>query len=63
MRNIIDLFYIGLEYSIEFISALAMIILLGVITIIDFLSLVINSIILRILGVIIVVLLLYTIIH
>lgn len=63
MKHISELFYIGLEFTIEFISAVFMIILLGIISILDFASLFITSITLRILGVIMVISLLYYIIR
>lgn len=63
MKYISELFYIGLEFTIEFISAVFMIILLGIISILDFASLFITSITLRILGVIMVISLLYYIIR
>lgn len=59
MKNLIDVFYIALEFISEFFGALFMIILLGLITILDCITLIISGVVLRIFGVLIIILILY----
>lgn len=59
MKNLIDVFYIALEFISEFFGALFMIILLGLITILDCITLIISGVVLRIFGVLIIISILY----
>lgn len=59
MKNLIDVLYIALEFISEFLGALFIIILLGLITILDCITLIISGVLLRILGVLIIISILY----
>ena len=59
MKNLIDAFYVALEFISEFLGALFMIILLGLITILDCITLIISGVVLRIFGVLIIISILY----
>ena len=59
MKNLIDVFYIAFEFISEFLGALFMIILLGLITILDCITLIISGVVLRIFGVLMIISILY----
>ena len=63
IKNLIDIFYFCIDVTVDFFTTVFMVMLLGVITIIDLVSLLISETLLRVIGVIIVILIIFIIVH